>query len=39
MEQKIAKLLARFDEVERSLEEPGIFEEQARFRALSQEHS
>lgn len=39
MERKIAKLLARFDEVERSLEEPGIFEEQGRFRALSQEHS
>jgi peptide chain release factor 1 len=39
MESKIVKLLERHKEVELCLAEPDVFENQARFKSLSQEHS
>lgn len=39
MENKIAKLLGRLQTVEQELGEPDIFDDQNRYRAISQEHS
>jgi len=39
MEQKITRLLARFDEVERELGNPDVFSDKRRYKKLAQEHS
>lgn len=39
MEQKIQQLLERFNEVEEVLGLPSVYEDQKKFKALSQEHS
>jgi len=39
MEQKIEKMLQRLAEVEAALGDPGVFEDQKKYRQLSQEHS
>lgn len=39
MKNKIARLLARFSEVEEALADPGVFDQPKKYRELTQEHS